>query len=174
MASFSTFDRRRYRTLPAREAYALWSSTYETTIKPDMDLWLLDRVDSVPWSEVVRAVDLGCGTGRTGSWLKSRGVQVVDGVDLTAEMLEGARRRGIFYIEELPIRRLPSPLRPGSSRAEIPWPDTLGAAAACQSYPPVAFGNLWMAPTGSSTACTRGESRFSPCSRDIVFPPGMT
>jgi SAM-dependent methyltransferase len=96
MSSFSSFDRRKYRTLPAREGYALWSSTYETTIKPDMDLWLLDRVESVSWSDVVRAVDLGCGTGRTGAWLKGRGVRVVDGVDLTAEMLEGARWRGIY------------------------------------------------------------------------------
>src|SRR5690242_2907336 len=96
MPSFSNFDRRNYRTLPAREGYALWSSTYENTIKPDMDLWLLDRVNTITWSKVDRAVDLGCGTGRTGAWLKERGVPVVEGVDLTAEMLEGARQRGIY------------------------------------------------------------------------------
>ena len=93
---FSTFDRRGYRTVPAREGYALWSSSYEKTIKPDMDLWLLERIDSVDWKRVARAVDLGCGTGRTGEWLKRRGVQAVDGVDLTAEMIEGARRRGVY------------------------------------------------------------------------------
>jgi SAM-dependent methyltransferase len=96
MPSFSTFDRRGYRTLPAREGYALWSSSYENTIKPDMDLWLLDRVQSVRWNEIARAVDLGCGTGRTGAWLAAHGVRAIDGVDLTAEMLEGARQRNVF------------------------------------------------------------------------------
>jgi SAM-dependent methyltransferase len=96
MSKFSSFDRRNYRTLSARDGYALWSSTYETTIKPDMDGWLLDHVDSVAWNDVRRAADLGCGTGRTGVWLRSRGVPSIDGVDLTSEMLDAARRRGIY------------------------------------------------------------------------------
>jgi SAM-dependent methyltransferase len=43
-----------------------------------------------------RAADLGCGTGRTVAWLKSRGVQQVNGVDLTQEMLEVARARDVY------------------------------------------------------------------------------
>src|SRR6185369_1265252 len=96
MPDFSSFDRRRYRTLSAREGYALWAATYEQTIKHDMDLWLLDQVASVAWPEIDRAVDLGCGTGRTGAWLAARGVRHVDGVDVTPEMLEKARARGVF------------------------------------------------------------------------------
>src|SRR5262249_20134389 len=111
MPSFSNFDRRGYRTLPPREGYAMWSSTYEATIKPEMDLRLLDRVESVAWGEVARALDLGCGTGRTGAWLKSRGVPIVDGVDLTPEMIEGARRRAIYdrlYVAEASDSGLPA------------------------------------------------------------------
>jgi SAM-dependent methyltransferase len=96
MPSFASFDRRKYRTLPARDGYALWSSSYENTIKPEMDLWLLDRVQTVDWNAIARAADLGCGTGRTGAWLKARGVRVIDGVDITPEMIEGARRRGVY------------------------------------------------------------------------------
>jgi len=96
MPSFSSFDTRGYRTVSAREGYRMWSSTYEETIKKDMDLWLLDQISTVRWSEVARAADLGCGTGRTGAWLKSRGVQQVDGVDLTPEMLERAKARGVY------------------------------------------------------------------------------
>lgn len=96
MSSFSGFDQRHYRTLPPRDGYALWSATYDGTIKPDMDLWLLDRVDTVSWPSSGRAVDLACGTGRTGVWLRERGLAFLDGVDLTPEMLEGARRRGIY------------------------------------------------------------------------------
>jgi SAM-dependent methyltransferase len=111
MPSFSNFDQRGYRTLPPREGYAMWSSSYETTVKPEMDLWLLDRVESVAWGEAARAVDLGCGTGRTGAWMRSRGVPVVDGVDITAEMIEGARRRAIYdglYVAEACDTGLPA------------------------------------------------------------------
>lgn len=96
MPSFSVFDQRKYKTVPAREGYAMWSSSYEETIKPDMDSWLLDRARTVHWDAIDRAADVGCGTGRTGAWLKSRGVRAIDGVDLTAEMIEGARRRGVY------------------------------------------------------------------------------
>lgn len=101
MPDFKSFDTRRYRTLPARDGYRLWATTYEATIKRDMDLWLLERVESVDWASVERAADLGCGTGRTAEWLERRGVRVIDGVDLTPEMLERARERGVFARLEL-------------------------------------------------------------------------
>jgi SAM-dependent methyltransferase len=96
MPSFAAFDQRKYRTVPARDGYAMWSESYERTIKPEMDLWLLDRIQTVPWRNVARAADLGCGTGRTGAWLKAHGVQRIDGVDITPEMIDGARQREIY------------------------------------------------------------------------------
>lgn len=96
MPSFSAFDRRNYRTVAAREGYALWSSSYEKTIKPEMDLWLLERIRTVQWDSIGRAADIGCGTGRTGAWLKSHGVRAIDGVDITEPMIEMARRRGVY------------------------------------------------------------------------------
>ena len=101
MPDFASFDTRHYRTLPARDGYRLWAATYETTIKRDMDLWLLERVQSVDWASIGRAADLGCGTGRTAEWLKRSGVRSIDGVDLTPEMLEQARARGVFARLEL-------------------------------------------------------------------------
>ncbi len=96
MPAFSSFDTRKYRTVSARDGYGLWSPSYEDTVKEDMDLWLLDQVRTVEWAATRRAADLGCGTGRTGSWLAARGVRRIDGIDLTPEMLEQARRRGVF------------------------------------------------------------------------------
>jgi SAM-dependent methyltransferase len=96
MPRFATFDRRNYRTVRAREGYAQWAATYEDTIKRDMDLWLLGEIQSVRWNAVEHCADLGCGTGRTGAWLASNGVRVIDGVDVTPEMLERARERGVF------------------------------------------------------------------------------
>jgi SAM-dependent methyltransferase len=93
---FSQFDRRRYPTLSVREGYREWLPSYETTVQDEMDLVLLAALASVPWRAVRRAADLGCGTGRTGAWLRAHGVARIDGVDLTAEMLAVARTRGVY------------------------------------------------------------------------------
>jgi SAM-dependent methyltransferase len=96
MADFASFDTRGYRTVDPRSGYARWAATYEDTVEDAMDLELLAALRTVSWSSVERAADLGCGTGRTGTWLHERGVRSIDGVDLTPEMLERARARGVY------------------------------------------------------------------------------
>jgi len=98
MLEFSTFDRRRYPILSVREGYREWVPSYETTVQDQMDLVLLEALESVPWAAVKHAADLGCGTGRTGAWLRARGVVRLDGIDLTPEMLAIARVREIYDI----------------------------------------------------------------------------
>jgi SAM-dependent methyltransferase len=89
---FAAFDTRGYRTVDVRTGYREWVPTYEDTVQDAMDIALLDELRSVSWSG--RAADLGCGTGRTGAWLREHGVEAIDGVDLTPEMLDKARERG--------------------------------------------------------------------------------
>jgi SAM-dependent methyltransferase len=96
MLEFSHFDRRRYPTVSVREGYRAWRPSYEATVEDEMDLVLLEALESVQWAAVERAADLGCGTGRTGAWLRSRGIARIDGVDLTPEMLSIARGRRIY------------------------------------------------------------------------------
>ena len=96
MPEFSNFDQRRYPTVPVREGYGAWTPTYESTVQDIMDLALLERIESVDWKGVQRAADLGCGTGRTGAWLATRGDMRIDGVDVTPEMIELARAKGLF------------------------------------------------------------------------------
>ncbi|MCC7370595.1 MAG: class I SAM-dependent methyltransferase [Chloroflexi bacterium] len=96
MPRFSDFDTRQYRMVDARTGYGEWVATYEGTVEDEMDLALLARVTTVDWSAVREAADLGSGTGRTGAWLHGQGVGAIDGVDVTPEMLERARRRGVF------------------------------------------------------------------------------
>jgi trans-aconitate methyltransferase len=96
MLEFSKFDRRGYPTVSVREGYREWLPSYEATVEDEMDVVLLEGLESVPWAAVSRAADLGCGTGRTGAWLRSRGVARIDGIDLTPEMLARARARGIY------------------------------------------------------------------------------
>jgi SAM-dependent methyltransferase len=92
MADFTPFDTRGYRTVDVRSGYGEWVDTYEQTVEDAMDIELLESLESVRWEGEV--ADLGCGTGRTGAWLAARGIEAIDGVDLTPEMLAVARERG--------------------------------------------------------------------------------
>jgi len=94
MADFTPFDTRGYRTVDVRSGYGEWVATYEQTVEDAMDIELLAALESVRWEGEV--ADLGCGTGRTGAWLAERGVEAIDGVDLTPEMLARAGERGVY------------------------------------------------------------------------------
>ncbi len=96
MVQFSDFDKRGYQTVDVRTGYGAWVDTYERTVQDAMDIALLDVLATPPWSSLRHAVDLGCGTGRTGAWLRRHGVAVIDGVDLTPEMLVVARSKGVY------------------------------------------------------------------------------
>src|SRR5262249_36046507 len=90
------FARRRYPVIPVREGYRQWLPSYEATVEDEMDIVLLEALESVPWDGVARVADLGCGTGRTGAWLRARGISHLDGIDLTPEMLAIAHGRRIY------------------------------------------------------------------------------
>jgi SAM-dependent methyltransferase len=93
---FSPFDRRRYPTLPVREGYREWAETYEDVVQDEMDLRLLARIETVNWPQAGRVLDLACGTGRIGAWLRAQGVQRLDGLDFTPEMLARAEAKGVY------------------------------------------------------------------------------
>lgn len=91
---FAAFDARGYRTVDARSGYDGWAATYDDSVVDAMDIRLLERLP-VDWAATRRALDLGCGTGRTGAWLRSVGVSTVDGVDQSGGMLSRAADRGV-------------------------------------------------------------------------------
>jgi SAM-dependent methyltransferase len=93
---FAPFDRRRYPTLSVREGYGEWAATYEDVVQDEMDLRLLARIETVDWARAGRALDLACGTGRVGAWLRGRGVRHLEGVDFTPEMLARAAAKGVY------------------------------------------------------------------------------
>ncbi len=96
MPDFKDFDRRDYRTVDARSGYSEWAATYENAVPDLMDLDLLERLKVPRWNGVALAADLGCGSGRTGAWLRAKGVGAIDGVDLTPEMLAIAEKRALY------------------------------------------------------------------------------
>lgn len=94
MVNFADFDARGYPTVDVRTGYGQWVGSYERTVEDVMDIALLDELAVPRWGDLGRVVDLGCGTGRTGAWLRGQGVPYIDGVDLTPEMLAKAGARG--------------------------------------------------------------------------------
>jgi len=92
----SIYDKRRYPIVDVREGYAEWVRTYEQTVHDEMDVRLLERLKAVDWLTPRTVLDLACGTGRIGAWLRERSAAAVDGVDVTPEMLEVARAKGIY------------------------------------------------------------------------------
>lgn len=76
---FTEFDRRGYRTVDVRTGYREWVGSYDRSVEDLMDLALLERLGHPQWSGFSRALDLGCGTGRTAAWLRAQGVRAIDG-----------------------------------------------------------------------------------------------
>jgi len=95
-ASFARYDSRGYRTRDVAAGYAAWAPSYDATMDDRLDLPLLRSLVSVDWGRIAAAVDLGCGTGRIGAWLKAHGVTRVDGVDASSAMLEWAGAKRIY------------------------------------------------------------------------------
>lgn len=94
----SIYDKRNYPIVDVREGYGDWVQTYEQTVLDEMDLRLLERLQTVDWSAPQIILDLACGTGRIGAWLKQRisTSGVLDGVDITPQMLEVARGKKLY------------------------------------------------------------------------------
>ena len=93
---FAPFDRRHYPTLPVRDGYREWAETYDDVVQDEMDLRLLARVETVNWAAAGWVLELACGTGRIGAWLRARGVRRIDGLDFTPEMLARAEAKGVY------------------------------------------------------------------------------
>jgi SAM-dependent methyltransferase len=93
---FSQFDKRGYPLLPVKDGYTAWAETYDDTVLDLMDLRVAETLTTVRWSDHAEALDLACGTGRMGVWLKSKGVGAIDGLDVTPAMLERARTRAAY------------------------------------------------------------------------------
>ena len=90
------YDKRKYPIVDVREGYGEWVHTYEQVVQDEMDVRLLERLRTVDWAAPREALDLACGTGRIGVWLKARSAAALDGIDLTPEMLELARAKGVY------------------------------------------------------------------------------
>ena len=115
-----------------RALYDAWSQTYEDEVgangyvTPERCSQALAQV-----TDDLRApiLDFGCGTGLSGLALTKSGFRIIDGVDLSAEMLAGAEAKG-FYRELRQIEAGVSPVDTPGSYAAIAAIGVIGAGAA--------------------------------------------
>lgn len=107
----SIYDKRKYPIVDVREGYGEWVTTYEQIVQDEMDLRLLERLQTLDWSTPQTVLDLACGTGRIGAWLANRCTAALYGVDITPEMLDVARSKDIYralYVADIFNTKLPA------------------------------------------------------------------
>lgn len=82
-----------------RALYDSWSASYEDEIGKNgyaSPARCADALTLFAPDKSVPLLDFGCGTGLAGLALQSAGFDVIDGVDLSSEMLTQARAKGIY------------------------------------------------------------------------------
>ena len=79
-----------------RELYANWAATYESEFTAP-NRYIYDRNVATLLLEGITdpgpVLDAGCGTGLVGAQLRRLGVRIVDGIDISADMLAKARSK---------------------------------------------------------------------------------
>ncbi|TVQ52979.1 MAG: class I SAM-dependent methyltransferase [Rhodobacteraceae bacterium] len=98
----------------ARRLYADWAATYDDAFAAAYDYVYPAQVAALYAGRADRAapvLDVGAGTGLVGRALRQHGVETVDGLDLSPEMLAVARARGGYrdLIEADLLKPLPFP-----------------------------------------------------------------
>lgn len=93
---YAHYDKRSYKTVSVEEGYSVWSQKYGDFY----DCFDIDLFERSPLLAArlpgARIVDLACGTGRVGKWLRASGASAVVGVDRSAEMLAHAVQRDVY------------------------------------------------------------------------------
>ena len=103
-----------------RSLYDEWAKTYDTDIQaqgyatPERAAMAL--AEFMPDKDVP-ILDIGCGTGLSGAALRDQGFTCIDGADVSAAMLEEARKKDLYRnLIELEVNG-PLPFKPGTYSA---------------------------------------------------------
>jgi predicted TPR repeat methyltransferase len=83
-----------------KEVYKDWAKTYDATMVGELHYSapksIAKAMDKCLNSKKSLILDLGCGTGLVGEALSELDYHLVDGVDFSEEMLEIAKKRGVY------------------------------------------------------------------------------
>jgi predicted TPR repeat methyltransferase len=82
----------------SRKLYAAWAATYDTQFADENHYILHEQVARhfALMGGFGPVLDVGAGTGLCGEALNARGIEPVDGTDISAQMLEVARTKGCY------------------------------------------------------------------------------
>ncbi len=101
----------------ARSFYDDWAGSYDTEITQNGYATpgrIADALASFARDFSAPVLDFACGTGLSGAQLKRVGFAVIDGVDISSEMLDGAAEKGVYRALHLSQPGTPLPLGKGS------------------------------------------------------------
>jgi len=79
--------------LPSIDAHALWAATYDRALNPILSLEERYVEPLLPLMTGMDMLDLACGTGRWRARLARCGAASAVGLDVSAEMLQQARKK---------------------------------------------------------------------------------
>ena len=82
-----------------REIYDAWAASYDAEVAENGYATpgrCAEALASVMDDKAAPILDFGCGTGLSGLALKLAGFQTIDAVDLSPEMLNAARQKGVY------------------------------------------------------------------------------
>lgn len=115
-----------------RALYDAWASSYEAEVGENGYV-TPGRVAEALYSEMPNAhapiLDFGCGTGLSGLALKLSGYELIDGMDLSEDMLALARQKNVYRNLQQVSANAPSLANPGDYAA-IAAIGVIGAGAA--------------------------------------------
>lgn len=86
-------------TLDSRTLYTQWSQTYDSEVLENgyvTPLRVADALDRHVADKTTDLLDYGCGTGLSGQALQNVGFTSIDGVDVTAAMIDLAHEKAIY------------------------------------------------------------------------------
>lgn len=115
-----------------RDLYDAWSNSYEAELSeigyvtPGRCAAALARFSADKRAPIL---DFGCGTGLSGLAFRAAGFEVIDGVDLSAEMLAKAREKDVYRLLTVVEAGKPLGHKPGTYAA-ICAVGVIGAGAA--------------------------------------------
>ncbi len=103
-----------------RAHYQKWAGTYDAEVAAH-GYATPGRVAQALWSKMPEpktpVLDYGCGTGLSGESLHAAGFRILDGVDPSPKMLEGAATKGVYrHLSTFDLAD-PNPLEQGAYKA---------------------------------------------------------
>ena len=88
----------------ARDLYRDWAGRYDQQLEQELQYVapaaIAQMLSLAEPDHTVRVLDVGCGTGLVGVSLRKLGFVHLDGLDFSSQMLDEARRKGVYRYTE--------------------------------------------------------------------------